>query len=121
MAKILIVDDEPEVRGFLAKALKAHGFNDVLEAETGTSAIDAARRWRPDLIVMDIQLPDMTGFAAVRRIRQLPGLTTLPIICLTGLDMKMDVAHEGGCTDLLLKPVEPKALFHAIQRHLLEK
>jgi CheY-like chemotaxis protein len=121
MAKILIVDDELEVRGFLTKALKAHGFTDMLEAATGTLAIDAARRWRPDLIVMDIQLPDMTGFAAIRQIRRLPGLTTLPIICLTGLDMKFDAAHEGGCTDLLLKPVEPGVLFKAIQRHLIKK
>ena len=117
MAKILVVDDEFEVRRLFAKWLEGAGYT-VVEAATGGEAVNAASAVRPDLILMDVKLPDITGFVATEHIRALPGYRALPVICITGLDMRVDVAHEGGCTDLLLKPVEREALLAAVGRHL---
>jgi CheY-like chemotaxis protein len=114
---ILIVDDEPAVRRLLAKWLQADGFI-VIEAATGGEAIAAAQESLLDAIVMDVMLPDMNGFVATERIRTVPGFRSIPVIGLTGLDVRIDVAHEGGCTDLLSKPVEREALLEMVRRYI---
>jgi CheY-like chemotaxis protein len=113
----MLVDDEPTVRSLLAKWLRASGY-EVIEAANGHEAIEVALQSLPQLIVMDVKLPDMTGFATTEHIRKLSGFKTIPVICLTGLDMRIDVAHEGGCTDLLLKPVERGELLRAVHARL---
>ncbi|HEY0673443.1 MAG TPA: response regulator [Longimicrobiales bacterium] len=117
MANILIVDDEPAMRRLLNQWLTLAG-HQVVEAALGAQAIDMTQLLLPDLIIMDVKLPDISGLAAAQEIRALPGLRATPVICLTGLDMRVDVAQEGGCTDLLLKPVTREALIDAVQRHL---
>jgi CheY-like chemotaxis protein len=115
--RILVVDDEQNVRRLLAKWLKSAGFQ-VSEAASGKEAVEIAAQSAPALIIMDIQLGDMTGFLATERIRALPGFRTIPVICITGLDMRVDVAHEGGCTDLLLKPLDHETFLTSVRRHL---
>jgi CheY-like chemotaxis protein len=117
MATILIVDDEPAVRRLIGKWLQAEGFI-VIEAGNGREAISAAQESMLDLIVMDVMLPDMNGFVATERIRTVPGFKSIPVIGLTGLDVRIDVAHEGGCTDLLSKPVEREQLLEMVRRYI---
>jgi CheY-like chemotaxis protein len=120
MPKILVVEDEPTVRRLVAGWLSAAGMS-VIEASTGVQAIALVRQGSYDAIVMDVMLPDTTGFAATEGIRELPGCRTLPVIGLTGLDMRIDVAHEGGFTDLVLKPVERDVLVDAVKRNLVSR
>lgn len=120
MATILIVDDDAAVRHLIALWLKAEGFA-VFEAGTADRAITLVPESVPSLVIMDVMLPDMTGFEATTRIRALPGFRSIPVIALTGLDMRIDVAHEAGCSDLLLKPVERNTLLAAVHRHLKSK
>ena len=112
-----MVDDEPAVRRLIVAWLKAADL-DVIEAENGAQAIALVSQNAPDVIVMDVMLPDMTGFAVSERIRARPGFRSIPVIGLTGLDMRIDVAHEGGFSDLLHKPVDRDTLVYAVQREL---
>jgi CheY-like chemotaxis protein len=120
MSSILVVDDDAAVRRLVTTWLKAQNFT-VYEADTGSQAIEMAQQSAPDLIIMDVMLPDITGFVATERIRKIPGFRSTPVIALTGLDMRIDVAHEAGCTDLLLKPVDRDTLLNAVKRHLKSK
>ena len=117
MAKVLIVDDNADERRIFATALYYNGF-DVAEAGSGTEAIKAARESVPDVIIMDIRLPDMNGFIATEIIRAALDLERVPVICVTGLDLSGIDARERGCADLLIKPVEPHVLVAAIRRNL---
>lgn len=117
MANILVVDDEPAMRRLLVQWLTLAG-HQVSEAALGAQAVAMTQHLLPNLIIMDVKLPDMSGLAAAQEIRALPGLRAIPVICLTGLEMRVDVAQEGGCTDLLLKPVTREALLDAVQRQL---
>ena len=118
MAKILIVDDNPDERRIFATALYYNGFETV-EAAAGMEAIAIARDEQPDLILMDVKLPDMNGFLAAEIIRAEATSRTVPVVCLTGLDITPEAARERGCTELLIKPVEPKDLVTAVHRNLV--
>jgi CheY-like chemotaxis protein len=118
VAKILIVDDNPDERRIFATALYYNGFETV-EAAAGMEAITIAREALPDLILMDIKLPDMNGFLAAEIIRANASNSSVPIVCLTGLDISPEAARERGCTELLIKPVEPKDLVNAVHRNLV--
>ena len=118
MAKILIVDDNPDERRIIATALYYNGFETV-EAAAGMEAITLARESLPDLILMDIKLPDMNGFLAAEIIRANAASSAVPILCITGLDITSEAARERGCTELLVKPVEPRDLVIAVHRNLV--
>ncbi len=103
---ILVVDDEEMQRKMLSKILGALGYA-VLEAEDGRVAVELARLRRPDLILMDIQLPVMDGLAATRRLKDDPQTQTIPVLALTALAMAGDRerALAAGCDDYLAKPI----------------
>src|ERR1700710_1040130 len=86
-AKLLVVDDEPNIVELLSVSLRYAGF-DVAPATSGLAAVSEARRFRPDLIVLDVMMPDMDGFAVVRRLRG-EG-TRVPIVFLTARDATED-------------------------------
>jgi len=105
-ARILVVDDEPLARRSV-RAMLERGFYKVETAENGHEAIEAFASWRPDLILLDIQMPDMDGLEVCRRIREMPGGGLLPIIFLTG-DERPDIhslAFQVKGDDFLRKPV----------------
>ncbi len=77
--RVLVVDDEPEIRRFLRASLKTHQ-HEVIEADTGASAITAVRERHPDLIILDLGLPDMDGVEVTRRVR---AWSQIPIIILS--------------------------------------
>ena len=102
-AKLLVVDDEPNIRDLLASSLRFAGF-DVSTAEDGSSAFHEAQAVRPDLIVLDVMLPDMDGFTVTRRLRD-AGLTT-PVLFLTARDDMRDKIQglTVGGDDYVTKP-----------------
>lgn len=100
--RILIVDDERPIRRFLHAALSAHGY-EIFEATTGQEALNAVIQHRPDLLILDLGLPDMDGVTVTRRLRE---WTTLPILILSVRDRETDkiTALDAGADDYLTKP-----------------
>ncbi len=100
--KILIVDDERPIRRFLRASLISHG-HEVHEAETGVEALEQAAKVKPDLIILDLGLPDMDGLDVTRRLRE---WTTTPIIILSVREKEEEkiAALEAGADDYLTKP-----------------
>lgn len=100
--RILIVDDERPIRRFLHAALSAHGY-EIFEATTGQEALNAVIQYRPDLLILDLGLPDIDGVTVTRRLRE---WTTLPIIILSVRDRETDkiTALDAGADDYLTKP-----------------
>jgi len=110
--KILIVEDNPQNMRLLEMLLKARGFNVLLKAIDGEEALDIATRELPDLIVMDIQLPKLSGLEVTKKLRQMPAFSRIPIIALTAYAMKGDKERfiEAGCSAYLPKPVSAREL-----------
>jgi two-component system cell cycle response regulator DivK len=120
MAKrILIVEDQADNRQILRDLLTSAGY-DLVEAEDGQAALVAAKTQRPDLILMDIQLPVMDGYEATRRIKADPDLRLIPIIVVTSyaLSGDEDKARAAGCDGYVTKPYSPRQLLAKIKECL---
>jgi two-component system alkaline phosphatase synthesis response regulator PhoP len=119
-ALILSVDDEPDVTDLVRFHLTKAGHN-VLTASSGREAIDIIQRQRPDLILLDLMLPDIDGFGVCEILRRRPGTATIPVVILTAW-ATTDARHLGldlGALDYLTKPFSPKELTARVQ-HLLD-
>jgi two-component system, cell cycle response regulator DivK len=116
---ILVVEDQPDNRRILRDLLGNAGY-ELVEAETGEEALTALEAQRPDLILMDIQLPVMNGYEATRRIRSNPELKSIPIIAVTSYALAGDEAKAlaVGCNAYVTKPFSPRALLAKVQEHL---
>lgn len=116
-ARILVVDDEEHITELLAMALGYNGF-EVERCDNGRSALSAIERSRPDLVLLDVMLPDLDGFEVARRVRQAEGAaTTLPIIFLTARDTTSDKV-EGlrlGGDDYVAKPFSVEELVERVK------
>jgi len=111
--RILIVDDEPELRSMLRQYLTQEGF-DVAESATGNEALLAIARAEPDLVLLDVGLPDIDGFEVLRTLR---GSSDVPVIMLTARDDEIDrvVGLSVGADDYVAKPFSPRELVARIQ------
>jgi len=120
--KILIVEDNPQNMRLLEMLLGAKGYT-LLKAINGEEAIDTATRERPDLIIMDIQLPTMSGLEATKRLRQSPDSSHTPIIAITAYAMKGDREKllAAGCDAYLSKPINTRELPGIISEMLLQQ
>jgi two-component system phosphate regulon response regulator PhoB len=109
--KILVVDDEPDVTELVAYNMKAKGFQ-VETLNDATASIAKARAYRPDLIILDIMMPDLSGIQVCRILRSDPKLARVPIIFLTAKSESHDRIEglESGADDYLSKPFSPKEL-----------
>ncbi len=116
MALILIVDDEQLITDSLSYSLKREGF-DVISAADGISAIQAVETQKPDLVVLDLMLPDISGFEVCRRLRT---FTAIPVIMLTARGEEIDrvLGLEVGADDYLAKPFSFRELLARIQAML---
>jgi two-component system, cell cycle response regulator DivK len=116
---ILVVEDQEDNRQILRDLLTSGGF-DMIEADNGADAITAAETNRPDLILMDIQLPILDGYEATRRIKANPDLKSIPIIVVTSyaLSGDEDKARRAGCDDYVAKPFSPRALLAKIKAYV---
>lgn len=115
MAKILIVEDNPMNLDMLSRRLKRAGFV-IVSADNGRSGIAAAQRERPDLILMDMSLPEIDGWEATRQLKKDPLTRSIPVIALTAHAMSADKerALSVGCDDFDTKPVELARLLSKI-------
>jgi two-component system cell cycle response regulator DivK len=118
-AKILLVEDNEMNRDMLSRRLARKGFQ-VLLAADGREGVSVARADHPDLILMDISLPVMDGYAATRTLKADPATNAIPIIALTAHAMVGDREKclEAGCDDHDTKPVELSRLLAKIEAHL---
>ncbi len=119
MKTILSAEDSSTNRRIVRDLLEWHGYR-VVEAVDGLQAIEVARQELPDLILMDIQLPHLSGYEVVSTLRADPELADVPIIAITSYAMADDErrAYESGCNDYLSKPFRPRVLVQRIQRLL---
>jgi len=116
--RILVVEDQPDNRQIIRDMLADTGY-EITEAENGAEALAAIAKARPDLILMDIQLPVIDGYAATRRIKTDPALKS-PIIAVTSyaLSGEEKKACEAGCDDYVPKPYSPLQLLAKIRQYL---
>jgi DNA-binding response OmpR family regulator len=114
--KVLIADDELRLRKVVSLHLKKSGF-EVFEANNGQQAIDVAKESHPDVIVLDIMMPQKTGLEACRELKSLPEFKSTPIILLTALAESEDIKNgtEAGADSYLTKPFSPKELIDVIK------
>jgi len=108
---ILVVDDFDDTRLLLRTWLRKKGYR-VVEAENGNEAIAKAREIEPDLIIMDVEMPELDGLSATRQIRTLKDSTVLPIIAVSayGADQFREQAIAAGCNEYVSTPFEPDEL-----------
>lgn len=115
-AKVLIVEDDDDVRSMLSALLGSKGYA-VTGAAAAVEGVSAACETRPDLIIMDLGLPDADGLSAVRAIRSEVGLGGIPILIVTAYDTMQFRAEavEAGCAGYLVKPVDPEQLLETVR------
>jgi two-component system cell cycle response regulator DivK len=116
---ILVVEDQEDNRQILRDLLGSAGY-ELTEAENGEEAVAAVAKRRPDLILMDIQLPIMDGYEATRRIRTNPDLKSVPIIAVTSYALAgdEDKALAAGCNGYVTKPYSPRDLLAKVRAYL---
>jgi two-component system, cell cycle response regulator DivK len=116
---ILVVEDQEDNRQILRDLLGSAGF-ELSEAENGEEAIAAVAKRRPDLILMDIQLPVMDGYEATRRIKGDPATNAIPIIVVTSYALSGDEAkaRAAGCDAYVTKPYSPRQLLAKVREFL---
>lgn len=116
--KILIVDDSPTIRSIQVAALKHLGFHEIAEAADGNEALHAIAKDRPDLLIVDWNMPGLDGIALVRKVRETD--RTLPIImCSSEADRPRVVeAIKAGVTDYIVKPFTPEGIGEKVRRAL---
>ena len=109
--KILLVDDEPDILDFVSYNLQSEGYK-VATAASGKAGVAKAREFKPDLILLDVMMPEMDGIEACDQIRRLSGLENTIIAFLTarGEDYSQVAGFEAGADDYITKPVKPKVL-----------
>ena len=117
--RILVVEDQEDNRRILRDLLTSAGY-EIIQAENGEEALAAAARERPDLILMDIQLPVLDGYEATRRIKADPDLKNIPVIVVTSYALSGDdgKAHAAGCDAYVTKPYSPRQLLAKIKEFL---
>jgi CheY-like chemotaxis protein len=115
MKKVLVVEDNGDNLRLITYALQRCGY-EVIAAETGVKGVDLAIRERPAFIIMDINLPDIDGLEATRRIRKSGANGTIPIIAITSYAMAgdMDLVLAAGCTGYFEKPIDPLTIMDKI-------
>jgi CheY-like chemotaxis protein len=116
---IMVVDDDDDIRQMMRVLLEEDGYS-VLEAENGQQAVEMAERVNPNLILMDLSMPVLDGFAATRRLRELPPLSEVPIIAVTAYDTPEHRHHASvaGINEYITKPIDFARLDKLLERFL---
>ena len=120
--RILVVEDQEDLRGVLRDLFTNSGYI-VIEAVDGASGVANAKSDRPDIILMDIQMPVIDGYEATRQIKADPNLTSTPIVAVSSFAMKGDEekARAAGCDDYVTKPYSPVQLLRMVKGYLAKK
>ena len=117
--RIMVVEDYDDTRMLLKQGLEMLGYS-VLEASNGQEAVDIADRERPDLILMDLDLPILDGIAATQRIRQQEHMESVPIVAVTAYPLSYSrvKAFAKGCNEYMPKPIDMSELARVVDRYL---
>jgi len=117
--RILIVEDNELNMKLLNDVLEAYGY-DIVKTGCGAAVLDLARTHRPDLVLMDIQLPDVSGLEAVRQLKGAPETRDIPVIAVTAFAMSGDErkALDGGCDGYIAKPIMLREFLATIEDFL---
>jgi two-component system, cell cycle response regulator DivK len=117
--RILVVEDQEDNRQIIRDMLSTTDYQ-ITEAVNGEEALAAVAKERPDLILMDIQMPILDGYEATRRIKANPALNSIPIIAVTSYALSGDdqKARAAGCDDYVPKPYSPRQLLAKIRQYL---
>jgi len=117
--RVLIVEDNDLNMKLFHDLLEAHGY-DTLQTKDGLEALRLAREYRPDLILMDIQLPEVSGLEVTKWIKEDDDLRAIPVIAVTAFAMKGDEEkiREGGCEDYIAKPISVANFLQTVERFL---
>jgi DNA-binding response OmpR family regulator len=111
MAKILIAEDERDIRELVSYSLQFGGFT-VVQATNGVEAVEQAQKELPDLILMDVRMPKMTGYEACRQIKTIDTIRDIPVVFLSakGQESEIQTGLEVGAEEYILKPFAPDEL-----------
>jgi len=117
--RIMVVEDQEDNRQILRDLLGSNGY-ELIEAWDGEAALTTLASQRPDLILMDIQLPGIDGYEVTRRIKADPGLRAIPIIAVTSYALSGDAekAFDAGCDAYVTKPYSPRQLLAKVREYL---
>jgi CheY-like chemotaxis protein len=120
--KILVIEDNEQNIYLVTFILESHGC-EVIQARDGLAGIKAAKESKPDLILLDIQLPVMDGYAVAKELRNDPNLIGTPIVAVTSHAMAGDRQRglEAGCTGYIEKPINPDTFVGQVEQHLPKK
>jgi CheY-like chemotaxis protein len=120
--RVLLVDDYPDALEIWGLYLRSLGY-DVATAADGLEAVDRARQLKPDLIVLDLELPGISGFEAARRIRRTPETRDIPLVAATGYShlTQLNQARDAGFDSIIVKPCEPAAIADEVARLLARR
>ncbi|MBN1873418.1 MAG: response regulator [Anaerolineae bacterium] len=121
MVKILVAEDERDIRELIAFTLRFAGF-DVELARNGAEAVEKAPQVHPDLILMDVRMPQMTGYQACEQLKKMPETQEIPVVFLSakGQESEIKEGKQVGATDYILKPFAPDELANKVKRILEE-
>lgn len=119
--KLLIADDEPDIRSLVRMTLTSHKF-EIIEASDGIEALKMVKQEFPDLVLLDVTMPGMTGFEVCQEIRSDPALSSTVVVMLTALAQESDlkVGEEAGADGYFTKPFSPLALMRRVDEILGE-
>jgi CheY-like chemotaxis protein len=120
--RILLVDDYPDALEIWGLYLRSVGY-DVIEADDGLKAVAKAHQYKPDVIILDLELPGITGFEAAVRLRNAADTKEIPLIAATGYShlKQLNQARASGFDSILVKPCEPAMLVSEIERLLYSR
>lgn len=115
--KIMLVDDEPDILDLLEKSLNIEGFNNITKIENGLSAVETCRKIQPDIIVLDVMLPDIDGYEVCKQIRE---FSHCPILFLSSKNDELDkiLGLAVGGDDYVTKPFSPKEIAYRVKAQL---
>jgi two-component system, cell cycle response regulator DivK len=117
--RVLVVEDEEDLRDIARFTLEGAGF-EVIEAVNGVEGVAKSEAERPELVLMDTQMPLLDGYEAIRRIKALPGMQRTPVVAVSSFAMKGDEekARAAGCDAYVTKPYSPKQLLALVRQFL---
>lgn len=116
-SKIMIVDDEPDILSLLEKALNLEGYGNIIKVASGQLAVDTCKETRPDIIILDVMLPDMDGYEVCKKIRE---FSICPILFLSSKNDELDkiLGLAVGGDDYVTKPFSPKEIAYRVKAQL---